>query len=62
MNFIKDFFKKIKFNRLVKKGKNFRKKGIITDKVSAYIFLLSSVKDIEREDLFSCSRRIFDEE
>ena len=62
MNFIKDFFKKIKLNRLVKKGKRFIKKGIITDKVSAYIFLLSSVKDIGREDLFSCSRRIFDEE
>ena len=59
---LKNFFRKRKLNRIVKDGKKCRENGTVTDKVSAYIYILSRDKKISRKELFECSMKIFDEQ
>ena len=59
---LKNFFRKIKLKKLVKEGKISYSNGTITDKISAYIFLLNKDKKITRRELFRCTMEIFDEQ
>lgn len=59
---LKKFFRKRKLNRIVNEGKKLREEGTVTDKVSAYIYILSKDKKVSRKELFECSMKIFDEQ
>ena len=59
---LRNFFRKRKLNRIVKYGKKCRENDTVTDKVSAYIYILSRDKKISKRELFECSMKIFDEQ
>ena len=62
MKWLKPLLRKAKLKKLIKEGKIRYSNGTITDKISAYVFLLNKDKKITRRELFQCTMEIFDEQ